>query len=231
MDEERTPAEIREGVSSGIRSALREDVDRRGHLTAGRLAAAGAIGVAGALGTTLLLSGHPFDHHPPWHVLFFSAAWVGLLVVALALALLDIRTPTLAFGRAASVAVLGLGVAGVCGALCPEPHFLRWWAATDVGSRLIEAGGSALGVACFGFATTAFIALAASVAARRRAAGAPLGALLPAAMLVALLAPGIALQSVGTSWSVFASWLGSAAAGGYLGLAGGLRLRALLGGA
>ena len=37
---------------------------------------------------TLLLSGHPYEHHPTWHVLLFSVVWSGLLVVMFALALL-----------------------------------------------------------------------------------------------------------------------------------------------
>jgi hypothetical protein len=56
----------------------------------------------------------------------------------------------------------------------------------------------------------------------------PAKALLPAGVLFILLAPGVALQSVDTSFGVFAGWLVGTAAGAYLGVAGGIRARALL---
>ena len=49
---------------------------------------------------------------------------------------------------------------------------------------------------------------------------------LPAASLLILLAPGIALQSVGMSWTVFAGWLLGTAGGAYVGVAGGVLVRA-----
>ena len=52
--------------------------------------------------------------------------------------------------------------------------------------------------------------------------------LLPAAMLLLLLAPGIALQSTGTSLGAFSGWLRAAAGGAYAGVASGIRLRSLL---
>jgi hypothetical protein len=229
MQDERTPAEVREGVRSGIRAVLADDVERRGGRTAGRLAAAGAIGVIGALGTTLFLSGHPFDHHPPWHVLSFVALSAGLLVVSVALALLEVRTPALPLARSASVALLGLGVAGICGALCPNPHFLAWWVASGPGSRLRDLGGLAASAACFGLVTTLLFGAVAAFAALRRSVAVPIGPLLPAAMLLLLLAPAIALQSVGTSWTTFAGWLLGAGLGAYAGVAAGIGLRSRIG--
>jgi hypothetical protein len=229
MDHQRTPGEVREGVRAGIRAVLADDVERRGGRTAGRLAAAGAIGVVGALGTTLFLSGHPFDHHPPWHVLFFVALSAGLLVVSVALALLEVRTPSLPLARSAQVAILGLGLAGICGALCPDPHFLAWWATTGPGSRIRDIAGLAVSAACFGLVATAVFGAIAAFAALRRTSALPITPLLPAVMLLMLLAPAIALQSVGTSWDVFAAWLLGSAAGGYAGVAGGVRLRTLVG--
>ena len=55
--------------------------------------------------------------------------------------------------------------------------------------------------------------------------------LLPAGVLLVLLAPGVALQSVDTSPGVFLSWLGGTAAGAYLGVILGARARTLLAGA
>ena len=51
--------------------------------------------------------------------------------------------------------------------------------------------------------------------------------LLPAAVLLVLLLPGVALQSVDTSFGVFVGWLGGTAFGAYLGVAGGILVRQL----
>jgi len=228
MANERTPPEVREGVRSGILSSLQRDVERRGGRTARLLAAAGVIGVAGAVGVTLLIAGHPFDHHPPWHVAVFSAIWAGLLVVSLALVFLNVRTPTLPLARSASVGVLGLGIAGICGAACPDPHFLVWWTATGIGAPLTRAGGLPLAALCFGVATTFAIGLASALVVLG-GAHRTVRPLLPAAMLLILLAPGLLLQSVGSSLGVLAGWLTGSATGAYLGVAGAVRLRARLG--
>lgn len=225
MDTGRTPQDLREGVRSGILAAVRKDMELRGGRTARLLAAAGALGVFGAIGITLLLSGHPYGHHPAWHVVVFTAVWSGLLVVSLALAFLQVRTPSLPLARSACVGLLGLGVAGLCGALCPDPHFLQWWIATEAGAQLNAAGGLALSVLCFGLTTAIFFGFVASVVAlggERRGAIRPL---LPALAMLFLLAPGIALQSVGTSLAVSAGWLLGTAAGAYTGVAAGIRLR------
>jgi hypothetical protein len=177
---------------------------------------------------TLMLSGHPFGHHPSWHVVVFSAVWVGLLVVCLSLVFLGVRTPSLPLARSASVAILGLGLAGICGAVCPDQHFLQWWSATPVGGRLSHVGGLASSAFCFGLLTSLFIGAAAAFLALGARAGPPIGASLPAAMLLALLAPGVALQSVDTSWGVFSSWLLGSGGGAYAGVASGVRLRSRL---
>jgi len=229
MEHQQTPAELREGVRAGVQATLRRDVELRGGRTARLLAAAGVIGVVGAVGLTLLVSGHPFDHHPPWHVLFFTATWAGLLVVSLALSFLQVRTPSLQLARSASVAVLGLGLAGICGALCPDPHFLRWWSRTEIGDGAAAACGPGCAALCFGLlgallvgAVAAFVVLGAAQRQRR------VPTLLPAALLLMLLSPGVALQSVGTSLGVFAGFLLGTAAGCYAGIAAGSRLRARL---
>jgi hypothetical protein len=227
MEHQQTPADLREGVRAGVQTTLERDVELRGGRTARLLAAAGVIGVVGAVGLTLLVSGHPFDHHPPWHVLFFTATWAGLLVVSLALSFLQVRTPSLQLARSASVAVLGLGLAGICGALCPDPHFLRWWSRTEIGGGAAAACGQGCAALCFGLlgallvgAVAAFVVLGAAQRQRR------VPTLLPAALLLMLLSPGVALQSVGTSLGVFAGFLLGTAAGCYAGIAAGSRLRA-----
>jgi hypothetical protein len=226
MGSERTPPEVRETTRSGVLGALARDLELRGGRTARRLVAAGVIGVGGAVGITLLLSGHPFGHHPAWHVAVFSAVWAGLLVVSLAIALLELRTPSLPLSRAASVGILALALAGLCGALCPDQHFLHWWSQTGAGGGL--AGGPAFAALCFGLATAAAVALGAALLAPGDRQQPALRPLLPAAMVLVLLAPGIALQSVDTSWGVFLAWGGGAALGAYSGVAAGIRLRSLV---
>lgn len=221
MNVSETPSDLRKAVREAIVSSIRQDVERRGARTAGWLAGAGASGVLGALGAMLLLSGHPYGHHPSWHAVAFAATWAGLLVVYLSLIVLRVRTPSLPLDRAAMSAVLGLGVAGVCGALCPEGHFLAWWHDTRLGRSLITGPGLAASALCFGLVTTAVCALSGSLLALRVAQPSPAGAFLPAALLVALLAPGIALQSVDAPAAAPAGWLLGAALGGYGGVLAG----------
>ena len=224
-NDEGTPNGLREGVRSGILASIERDAEHRGGRTARRLLAAGIVGVAGAIGAILLVSGHPFGHHPPWHVAFFSALWAGLLVVGFALAFLQVRTPSLPLARSASAAILGLGLAGICGAICPDPHFLQWWSATAAGGSITRVGGLALGALCFGLVATAvFGGVSAFLLLAERGHGA-VRPMLPAAILLMLLAPGVALQSVGTSFPVFAAWLAGSACGAYIGVAGGIWAR------
>jgi hypothetical protein len=228
---ERAPAETAEGVRAGILASLERDVERRGGRTAKLLAVAGVVGAAGAVGATLLISGHPFGHHPPWHVPVFASIWAGLLVVSLAISLLGVRTPTLPLARAAEVGILGLGLAGLCGALCPLPHYLVWWNTTALGRGLTHALGLAGSALCFGLAASLAVGAASAFAILDARVRPPAAPLLPAAMLVVLLAPGVALQSFGTSLGIFAGWLLGTAAGAYAGVASGIRARRLLGSA
>lgn len=229
MENERTPPEVREGVRSGILSSIRRDVELRGGRTARLLVAAGLIGVFGGIGATLLISVHPVDRHSPWHMVVFSAIWTGLLVVALAFAFLRVRTPALSLGRSAAVGVLGLGLAVICAAACPDPHFLHWWSATGIGASLTKAGGLHLSALCFGLVTTLFVGLV-SAGAVLSGARRPVEPMLSAAALFVLLVPGVVLQSAGASFGVPAAWLVGAAAGAYLGVVGGARAQNLFSG-
>lgn len=225
MESRRTPAELREGVRSGIVSALDRDAELRGGRTARLLVAAGALGVFGAVGMIRMLSGHPYGHHPPSHVVLFSAVWSGLLVVALALAFLQVRTPAMPLARSACVGVLGLGIAGACSALCPDQHFLVWWTSTSAGREIRSIGGLPSSAFCFGALTTLVFAAAATIGAVGSGHRGPIRPLLPAGMLLLLLTPGVALQSLGTSSVVFAAWFLGTAAGAYAGVALGIAAR------
>lgn len=225
MEGESTPPDLREAVRSGIVASVERDVELRGGRTARLLVAAGAIGVLGAAGITLMIGDHPFGHHPHWHAIVFASVWCGLLVVSLALVFLQVRTPSLPLARAAAIGILGLGLAGICSALCPDQHFLQWWSSTAAGGRLCAAGGLALSALCFGSASALFFGAVAAFIGLGRGRIRPL---LPAAMLLVLLTPGVALQSFDTSWAVFWSWLLGTAAGAYAGVATGIRMRVLL---
>jgi hypothetical protein len=231
MQDDDTPPDLREGVCAGIVSAIQRDVELRGARTAWRLVSAGVLGVLGALGVTLLLSGHALGPHHPWYVGAVAAAWAGLLVVSLALVLLQVGTPSLPLARSASAALLGLGLAGICGAACPDRHFLAWWSATGIGRELTALGGTALSAVCFGLVTSLLLGGVAAFVALGGGTRPAIRPLLPAAMLFILLLPGISLQSVGSSFADFGSWLVGAAAGAYAGIAAGIRARSLLGGA
>jgi hypothetical protein len=224
-----TPPDLRDGVRAGILSSLERDIAQRGGRTARRLIVAGTVGVLGAMGATLLLSGHPMGHHPSWHAVFFGVVWTGLLVVGLALVLLDVRTPTLPLARSAEIAMLGLGLAGLCGAACPDPHFLSWWSGTPLGGWLAARAGLALSALCFGAVSAVAIGASAVVIPLRTRREPPPRPLLPIAMLLALLAPGVALQSAGQSWAVLGSWLLGSALGAHAGVTAALRLRSSVG--
>lgn len=227
MGDELTPPELRDGIRNGVVGALQRDFELRGGRTARLLLVAGVIGVAGAVGITLLVAGHPFGHHPAWHVVVFSAVWAGLLVVSLAIVLFQVRTPFLPLARAASIGIAALTFAGICGALCPDAHFLHWWERTAVGGSITNLAGPGLGALCFGLVTSVLVAVGAAMLAPSDGQAPTLRPLLPAAVVVVLLAPGIALQSIDTTWGVFLGWLAGAAVGSYAGVAGGIQLRAL----
>lgn len=222
---ENTPAHLREGVRSGILASIKQDIELRSGRTARLLVAAGMAGVIGAVGVTLLVITHPFAHHPPWHVAIFSAVWSGLLVVTFAIAFLELRTPTLPLARSAAVGLLGLGLAGICGALCPEHHFLHWWTGTALGEPITRASGPVWSALCFGLCSTVAIGLLSSFLLLTSDRPIDCRLILPAAVLFVLLAPGVALQSFGTSLSVFGAWLAGTALGAYVGVLGGARLR------
>lgn len=227
MQNERTPADVREGVRSGILASIRQDVEMRGGHTARLLVAAGTIGALGAIGLTRMLTDHPFGHHPSWHLVVFTAVWASVLVVSLALVFLQVRSPSLPLSYAASVGILGLGIAGICGSFCPDPHFLTWWSGTRMGMSLSQLGGLALCALCFGLIATFFVGTVSALIVPR-ARSRCTGILLPAAMLTMLLMPGVALQSVDTSGRVLAAWLLGTAVGACLGVASGLRIRSIV---
>jgi hypothetical protein len=226
--EPRSPREVREGVRAGILDAIAQDVERRSGRTAGRLALAGLAGVAGAIGAMLLVSTHPFDHHPYWHELVFSAVWTGVLVISFCFVLLEVRTPALPLDRAGAVGLAALGIAGVCSLCCPDPHVMNWWFGSSPGSAIamrLSAWGSAL---CFGFASALLFALVPAVLLIPRSAPAQPARLAASGFVALLLAPAVILDSVGFPPTLFAAWLTGTLLGSYAGVTCALPLRSLL---
>ena len=220
VNERPTPEALREGVRSAITSALARDVERRGGRTGGHLVLSGVIGVAGALAVTWLVGAHPLAHHPHWHLAFYSTMWAGLLIVALALAILDVRTPRWPIASAARAAVLALALAGVCAAVCPDQHFLAWWDATDPGTWIARTTGSLpLSAFCFGSVAAVTFALLAALPTLPRRREVVRAFVLTSALVALLQAPGIALQATDTSIAVFASWMGGNVVGSIAGVA------------
>lgn len=230
MNEDQTPTTLSERVRTEIGASLRRDFELRGGRTARRLVLAGVAGVVGALGALLLVAGHSFGHHASWHVVAFSVAWTGLLVVTIAIALLEIRTPSLPLARSAIIGLIGLGVAGICGAACPDSHFLVWWSGSPLGGEVTKSLGLGLSATCFGLVSASAIGAVATLLALLGSHGDALGPAVPVAFLSLLLFPGVALQSVGTSWAVFAGWLLATILGSYAGVTGGIRVRRTLAG-
>ena len=144
-----------------------------------------------------------------------------------AVAFLGIRTPTLPLARGALAGIVGLGMAGICSLICPDPHFLNWWAETSLGSSILRAAGPAASAACFGLVATLVFGLVSAIVAlvpRDRGVAA---VAVPAMALVLMLLPAVALQSVGTSFGAFAGLFTGTAVGACVGIAAGVRVRKL----
>lgn len=200
----RSPEGLREGVREGVLAALGQN----GRGTARRLLAAGAAGVIGSVGAVLLLAGHPFGHHPSWHLAAFSCVWGAVLVVAFGLVWLRIRTPAWPLADGARTAIVVLGLAGLAVLFSPDPHVLNAWHDSWAGRRLAGIGGaftSALGLGCCLGLPLALIGALATLRSSRRQDGRL--ALVATAMVAVLLLPGIALQCVGAPAGSFPGWL------------------------
>jgi hypothetical protein len=216
-------------VRAGILAAIGQDVELRGGRTARRVAFAGFAGVAGAIGAMLLVATHPFDHHPHGHELVFSAVWTGLLVVSFCLMLLQVKTPEVPLDRAAAVGLMGLGLAGLCSLLCPDPHVMSWWLESDAGSAIAAQTSTGSSAVCFGFATVFLFALAPAMWLLPASASKRQARLAASGFLTLLLAPGVILESVGLPLAVLAAWIVGTVLGSYAGVASGVQLGSLLG--
>jgi len=218
---EEHPPHPPEGLREGVRDALLTALGQTGARTARTLLAAGAAGVLGSVGAVLLLAGHPFGHHPSWHLATFSCLWGALLVVAFALLWLRIQTPGWPLADAARAGVVAVGVAGFAAVFSPDPHVWHAWLAADVGRRLEELGGAFASALGLGLITGAPLGALAGLLTLRVAR--PRGVrlvLVSTGAVGALLLPGIALQCVGAPAGSFSGWM----LGTLLGVASGVAL-------
>lgn len=200
----RPPDELREGVREAVLAAL----GQTGAHAARRVFAAGAAGVLGSVGAVLLLAGHPFGHHPSWHLAVFSCVWGALLVVAFALMWLRIRTREWPLADGARTAVVALGLVGFAAILSPDPHVLHAWLDAAAGRWLAGLGGAFASALGLGLAIGLPLgSLSAAVTLRSLPRRDGRLALVSTGMVALLLLPGIALQCVAAAAGTFSGWL------------------------
>lgn len=223
-----TPGELREGVREGILDALAYDLDRTRSGITFRLALAGALGVAAAIGSMVLFSGGTLASDHGLHLAVCAAAWGGILVECFVVILLRIEGRRLSLGHATTLALIGFLLAAALGAFCPHPHYLAWWTETALGGAAARAGGPAWSAFCLGICIAALVAVGASAIAGFRSP-VPRGRLLSAMLLFLLLWPAIILQSSGLPGSVFFGWTAGLAAGIVLGALAGTAIDRVVG--
>lgn len=218
----RSGDELRRSVRDEIAHALALDVDRTSARTAARLAAAGVLGLAAAVGAVVLFSGRALKERHGWHLAVCAAAWAGLLVEAFVVVLLRVRLRRVPVAQGFALGLLGLGLAAILGLLCPEPLYLDWWESTALGGLASRQGGAAVSALCLGACSALLVALGATLILALRGIGLR-GALLPSLLLFLLLWPAVVLQSVGSPREVFALWSAGLLAGSYAGVSLALR--------
>jgi hypothetical protein len=217
----RTPADLREGVRRAVSEALALEVDRTSARTAGLLAGAGALGLAGAVGAVVLFSGHSLENGHGWHLALCAAAWAGLLVECFAVVLLRLRAGRIPLAQACALALLGLGLAAVLGWVCPDPRYLGWWGSTRIGALAYALGGPATSALCLGLCSAALVGGGATLILALRGVTFR-SALLPTLLLFLMLWPAVVLQSADAPARVFATWSAGLLAGSWAGVTLGL---------
>ena len=212
---------LREGVRRGILDALAHEIDRNSAGVVGRLAAAGAFGIAGAVGSVMLFSGDLLRNGHGWYLAVCAAGWSGLLVACFAVALLRIRIQRIPLTQACVLALLGLGLAAILGLLCPDRHHLAWWSSTPLGGLVLERGGP--GAAAFGLGACSALLIGGGATVILALRGVAFrGAMLPGILLFLMLWPVVVLQSAAAPGFVFVWWSAGLLFGSYAGVALGL---------
>jgi hypothetical protein len=210
---------LRDGLRRGILDALALELDRTSARTVGRLAAAAAVGIAGALGSVALFSGGLLANgQHGWYVAVCAAAWAGFLVACSSVALLRIQIQRIALTQGCVLALVGLGLAELLALLCPDPHPLTWWSATWVGRLAIDCGGPGTGACCLGACSALLIGVGARVVLALHGVCFR-GTALPATLLALVLWPAVLLQTAVAPAPVVASGSAGLFAGCYAGVA------------
>lgn len=217
-EDDRSPAALREGVRRGIADALEREIDRRSTSTAVRLGLAGGGGIAVTLCALLCFAGRSSGMHSPWHLAVCGTLWAGLLVASLGAIALRVQPKTVPLRQTAEVGVIGLLLAALMGAACPEPGYLAWWLGTGLGAASAAVAGESGGALLLGLGAALAVGFGASLLVSLRLPGMR-GSLLPALHLFVLLWPGLLLQSHGYPASVLLAW----SVGTILGAAAGIR--------
>jgi hypothetical protein len=210
---------LREGVRRGILDALALELDRTSARTARRLAAAGALGMAGAVGAVAVFSGRPLEDGNGWVPALCAAAWSALMVACFSVVLLGIRVQRIQLTQICVVALLGLGLAALLALLCPDRHHLAWWSSTRLGSPVVARGGPGPGAFCLGACSALLVGASATALLALRGVVFH-GALLTGILLYLMLWPAVLLQSAEAPAPVFGWW----SAGLFVGCIGGVKL-------
>lgn len=228
-DEEHIPAEVsarREAVRLGVRDALAREVDFTSRKTALRVSAAGGLGFATAV-TAIGLFAPGGSTTDPVHFAVCAVAWSSLVVVLFALGMLRIGTPRLPLAESALLALIGLALAAVLGAVCPNPQMLMWWMETAFGRWATNALGLEASSLCMGLCLALVAGAGAAVLVSVRAAGRP-SIFLPALLLFFAIWPSVIVQSMGESGMTLASWSVGLAIGACFGVAAGTLARRIV---
>jgi len=212
---------LREGVRRGILDALTQEIDRTSARVAAKLAVAGALGTAGAVGAVALFSADLLRNGHGWHLAVCASTWAGLLTACVSVVWLRIRIQRIALTEACILALVGLGLAAILGLLCPDRHHLVWWSSTRLGSLAMERGGPGASAFCLGACSALLVGGAATVLLAFRGASFR-GAVLPGVLLFLILWPAVVLQSAEAP-ALFAWWSAGLLAGSCGGVALGLR--------
>lgn len=196
---------LRDELRRAIVDALALELDRSSTRTVGLLAAAGALGVAGALGSVALFSVDFFGNGHGWTLAFCAAVWAGLLVACLAVTLLRLRIQWIPLNESCALAVLGLVLAAFLAGLRPDSDHRQWWNSTLLGSLLLRHAGTGTGTLCLGACPALLIGFGATLILSLRNVSLR-GTLLPGLLLFLMLLPAVALQCAEASLWVFVWW-------------------------
>jgi hypothetical protein len=219
--EESDRERVREGVRRGILDALAQEIDRSSARVVARLAAAGALGVAGAVGSVALFSGDLLRNGHGWRLAVSAAAWAGILAACIAVVLLRIRTQRIPLDDVCALALLGLGLGAILGLACPDPHHLAWWRSTRIGDLTVVHGGLGAAAFCLGACSALLVGSAAAAILALRGAGIR-HRTLAGGLLFLILWPAVVLQSAEAPARVFAWWSVGLLAGSTAGVTVGL---------